>query len=100
MHQVRRNAEENLSFPHVLPYQAELQLPQVAQAPMNQAGGAGGSAMGKIFLLQKQCLKATEGCIPGNTCPDDAPTNHNQIESLLGKVAKVSLHATFSPLKL
>ena len=76
-HQMGGNGQENLALAKVFPYQFETEFGQVAEAPVDKAGGTGRRPAGEVLLLHKQRAQTAESCVPCDTRSDYASSDHN-----------------------
>jgi hypothetical protein len=81
---VRGDAEEDLAFAEVHADEGEIEHFEVAEAAVDEAGGARGGAAAEVTFFDEGDAGATEGEIAGDTGADDAAADDGDVEGALG----------------
>ena len=77
---MRRQTLQAAPLLHRLPGQHHPALGQIAQAPVDQLGGAGGGASGEVCALDQPDAQAPRGGVPGHARAGNSPAHHEDVE--------------------
>ena len=80
--QVRREGDHELALQQRLADQPQVEVLQVAQAAVNQLGGAAGGARGEVGTLGQRHAVAAAGGVEGHAGPRDPTADHHDVERL------------------
>jgi hypothetical protein len=79
-HDVRRTAQQHLTFLQRLGHQRELVGLQVAQAAVDELGGAGGGVLRQVLAFGQQHAPAAAGEVPRQPRAVDAAPDHHDVK--------------------
>src|SRR5690242_16033361 len=80
VHQMRTLLQQASPFQQRLANQPELSMFQVAQATVDDAGGAAGGAGREVMLLQQKSAASGKGTFPGYGHTVNSATNHDHVK--------------------
>ena len=87
--QVRRQPVQDAPLPQRLPDQAELAVLQVAQAAVDQPGGAPRGPRGEVVLLHQGHRETARRGVQGDARAGDPAPDHQHVEPVLGHPGQV-----------
>ena len=83
LRQMRRVGHQRGALVQCFTHQRYIALGQIPHATVQEFGGSGGRALGKVFRLDQRHIQATVGGINRHTKAGRAAANHQQIENLI-----------------
>ena len=94
-HDVRRDAPQHLALGQRLAHQPEIVVLEVAQAAVDQLGGARRGAAGEVAHLAQEHGQAAAGSVAGDAAAVDAATDDGQVEDLLSRTCSSPMRGLF-----
>ena len=80
LHQVGRQAQQDLAFAHVRAHQSEVEHFEVAQPTMDEARRPRRGARGEVVLFDQRYLESAQSQVAGNARAHDAATDDQHVE--------------------
>ena len=82
---MRRDAQQDLALAHVAPHEAEVELLEVAQPPVDQPGRSRGRARAEVMLLDERDREPAERRVARDTGSDDPAADDEKIDGAVGE---------------